>query len=79
VTDPSRPLLVWVDAQIPPAATRWIDDPGLVQAIHVSDLGLATAEDAELFEKARTAGSRRGYAVERMKERLAMAIVCETC
>jgi predicted nuclease of predicted toxin-antitoxin system len=57
VTDPTRPLLVWVDAQIPPAAARWIDDPGLVQAIHVFDLALATAEDQELFENARAAGA----------------------
>lgn len=55
MADPA--LLVWIDAQIPPAAARWIAIPERVEAIHVFDLGFARAEDRDLFEQARSAGA----------------------
>jgi predicted nuclease of predicted toxin-antitoxin system len=57
VAEPDRPLLVWVDAQIPPAASQWIEVPGKIQAIHVFDLDLGRAEDSSLFDRARSAGA----------------------
>lgn len=54
---PAAPLLIWVDAQLPPVLSRWIEDPDHVRAVHVSEIGLLTAEDAEIFEKARSAGA----------------------
>jgi predicted nuclease of predicted toxin-antitoxin system len=44
---------VWIDAQLPPALARWLRDWGESQALHVEDLGLLRAEDAEIFERAR--------------------------
>jgi predicted nuclease of predicted toxin-antitoxin system len=54
---PAAPLLIWVDAQLPPVLSRWIEDREHVQAVHVSEIGLLTAEDPEIFEKARSAGA----------------------
>ncbi len=53
---PSR-LLIWVDAQLPPVLSQWINDPETIQATHVSEIGLLTAEDPMIFEKARAAGA----------------------
>ena len=50
-------LLVWVDAQLPPALSRWIEAPPHIQVVHVSEIGLLTAEDPEIYEKARSAGA----------------------
>ena len=50
-------LLIWVDAQLPPVLARWIEDPEHVQAVHVSEIGLLSAEDPEIFERARSAGA----------------------
>lgn len=50
---PSSP--VWVDAQLPPALAGWLRDLGESQAAHVQDLGLLSAEDLEIYEKARLA------------------------
>jgi predicted nuclease of predicted toxin-antitoxin system len=47
------PYSVWVDAQLPPALSRWLRDLGESGAVHVEDLGLLRAEDPEIFEKAR--------------------------
>ena len=49
------PLLVWVDAQLPPSLARWLHPLGTAQIVHVADLGLLTAEDLEIFQKARDA------------------------
>lgn len=46
---------VWVDAQLPPALARWLRELGESEAAHVQDLGLLTAEDPEIFERARQA------------------------
>lgn len=54
---PLATLLIWVDAQLPPILCRWIEDPENIQAVHVSEIGLLTAEDPEIFERARSAGA----------------------
>jgi predicted nuclease of predicted toxin-antitoxin system len=46
---------VWVDAQLPSALARWLQDLGESQAVHVEDLGLLRAEDPDIFERARQA------------------------
>jgi predicted nuclease of predicted toxin-antitoxin system len=48
---------VWVDAQLPPALAGWLRELGEGQAVHVEDLGLLSADDPEIFEKARQAGA----------------------
>ena len=50
-------LLVWVDAQLPPELTCWITEPQSVRAVHVLDLGLLPASDAEIYEKACSDGA----------------------
>lgn len=50
-------LLIWVDAQLPPVLSQWIEDPGNIRAVHISEIGLLRAEDPEIFEKARSAGA----------------------
>lgn len=57
MSEPSASLLIWVDAQLPPKLTGWIDEPGSVRAVHVYELGLLNAEDREIYEKARLAGA----------------------
>lgn len=56
MVQPSVPLLIWVDAQLPPVLSRWIEGSD-VQSIHVSEIGLLAAEDPEIFEKARSSGA----------------------
>lgn len=51
-----RPLLVWVDAQLPPALAQWLETSKEIRAVHVEALGLLQAEDAEIFASARAAG-----------------------
>jgi predicted nuclease of predicted toxin-antitoxin system len=48
---------LWLDAQLSPRLARWIDQqfPG-VTASALRDVGLRDAEDAVIFEQARTAG-----------------------
>lgn len=49
---------IWVDAQLPPALARWLRDHlGESQSSHVEDLGLLSAQDPEIFEKARQAAA----------------------
>jgi predicted nuclease of predicted toxin-antitoxin system len=52
---PSFPT--WVDAQLPPALAEWLRDLGESQAVHVEDIGLLSAEDPEIYEKARQANA----------------------
>ena len=44
-----------VDAQLPPALARWIEHQGHTAA-HVAEIGLREADDATLWEHARTHG-----------------------
>ena len=50
-------MTLWLDAQLSPRLARWIDQqfPG-VTASALRDVGLRDAEDAVIFEQARTAG-----------------------
>ena len=50
---PSVPI--WIDAQLPPALARWLRELGESGAAHVSELGLLSAEDSEIFQRARQA------------------------
>ena len=45
-----------VDAQLPPALARWLEDQGH-QAQHVVDLGLGSAGDRIVWERARETGA----------------------
>lgn len=48
-------MVVWVDAQISPRVASWMADTLEVRAIHVSALGLRSADDPTIFEAAREA------------------------
>ena len=37
--------------------SQWIEDAQNIRAVHVSEIGLLTAEDPVIFEKARAAGA----------------------
>jgi predicted nuclease of predicted toxin-antitoxin system len=50
-------VTIWLDAQISPRLARWIEETFTVECLHVRDLGLRNAEDADIFQKARDAGS----------------------
>jgi predicted nuclease of predicted toxin-antitoxin system len=56
VLAPIAPRVVCIDAQLPPALAHWIDAEYL-SAVHVQDLGLLRAGDAEIFERARAQGA----------------------
>lgn len=45
----------WVDAQLPPALARWIEEHGTA-ARHVADLELLTTPDQRIFTLARKGG-----------------------
>lgn len=45
-----------VDAQLPPALTRWLKEKGH-DADHVGDLHLIDAEDPEIWQRARSMGA----------------------
>jgi predicted nuclease of predicted toxin-antitoxin system len=48
-------VIIWIDAQLSPRLTRWIEETFSVECFHVRDLGLRNAEDPEIFQKARDA------------------------
>ena len=49
-------MTLWLDAQLPPALARWINDQELgLAAIPIRDIGLRDASDHEIFFKARLA------------------------
>lgn len=48
------PEELWVDAQLPPALAAWLVEWG-ARARHISDLGLLSAPDTEIFAAARRA------------------------
>ncbi|WP_008318906.1 DUF5615 family PIN-like protein [Leptolyngbya sp. PCC 6406] len=47
-------MTIWVDAHLSPAIATWITSTFGVEAIALRDLGLRDAEDAEIFETAKT-------------------------
>jgi predicted nuclease of predicted toxin-antitoxin system len=50
-------LLVWIDAQLPPALARWLGEHDDVDAVHLFSLGLISASDVVIFDAARAAGA----------------------
>lgn len=50
-------MIVWLDAHLSPRLARWMEETFGVECLHVRDLGLREAEDPEIFQKARDAGS----------------------
>jgi predicted nuclease of predicted toxin-antitoxin system len=57
VAPPNESSPIWVDAQLPPVLARWLRDLGENRSAHVADLGLLSAQDPEIFEKARQAAA----------------------
>ncbi len=47
----------WLDAQLPPALAQWIRTEHHTDAMHVEELGLHRARDAEIFAEARAVGT----------------------
>jgi predicted nuclease of predicted toxin-antitoxin system len=50
-------VIIWLDAQLSPQLAQWIADTFGGECLHVRDLGLRNADDTEIFQKARDAGS----------------------
>jgi predicted nuclease of predicted toxin-antitoxin system len=50
-------VIIWLDAQLSPRLTRWIQENFAVECLHVRDLGLHNAEDPQIFQKAGDAGA----------------------
>ena len=50
-------MIIWLDAQLSPRLTRWIEETFGVECLHVRDLGLRNAEDQEIFQRARDSGA----------------------
>jgi len=49
-------MTLWLDAQLPPALSRWIaEQPWGVAAVPVREIGLRDASDREIFRQARAA------------------------
>jgi predicted nuclease of predicted toxin-antitoxin system len=48
-------MIIWIDAQLPPAIAAWITETIGVPAIALRDLGLRDATDHEIFMAARQA------------------------
>jgi predicted nuclease of predicted toxin-antitoxin system len=46
-------MIVWIDAQLPPALCRWFRETCQVEAFAVRDLGLREAPDRAIFDAAR--------------------------
>lgn len=50
-------MIVWIDAQLPPSLAPWMCDRFGVKASSMRYLGMHDAEDAQIFERARSAGN----------------------
>jgi predicted nuclease of predicted toxin-antitoxin system len=50
-------VIIWLDAQLSPRLTRWIEETFSVECVHVREVGLREAEDPEIFQKARDSGA----------------------
>ncbi len=53
-TGARTPLVVWVDAQLPPALARWLAETHAVDAWHVQDVDQLSADDPVIFAAARS-------------------------
>lgn len=52
-------MIIWVDAQLPPAIAVWISENSDAQALAVREVGLRDASDRQIFLAAKEAGSAR--------------------
>jgi len=50
-------MIIWVDAQLPPAVASWTTQNFDVQAMAVRELGLRDAEDCQIFLAAKQEGA----------------------
>lgn len=50
-------MIIWVDAQLPPAAAAWVAETFSLAAHAVRDLGLREATDRQIFLSARGASA----------------------
>jgi len=50
-------MIVWVDAQLSPAVSRWLVSRFGIAARHVGEVASLSAPDHEIFEAARAAGA----------------------
>jgi len=50
-------MILWIDAQLPPALAGWLERTFGLQAVALRDLGLRDSSDVLIFEKARAAGA----------------------
>lgn len=50
-------MIVWLDAQLPPALASWMTSTFSVEAHSLRDLSLRDAKDGEIFAAARQAGA----------------------
>lgn len=50
-------MIIWIDAQISPAIAPWLKLNFSVNAMALRDIGLRDAEDADIFEAAKSAGA----------------------
>lgn len=48
-------MMLWLDAQLPPKLCEWLLAEAGIQALHIRDVALLGAEDAEIFDAARDA------------------------
>ncbi len=49
-------MQLWIDAQVSPALAQWMRHELTVDAVAVRDLGLRSAEDPDIFARARAHG-----------------------
>lgn len=50
-------MIIWVDAQLPPAIAPWMREQFGLQVLAVRDIGLRDAKDEEIFFAARKASA----------------------
>ena len=50
-------VILWLDAQLPPALAPWLQEKLSISAEAVRDLGLRDASDEEIFRAAKKAGA----------------------
>jgi len=46
-------MIVWLDAQLPPALVTWFRSVAKIEAMAIRDLGLRASPDADIFAAAR--------------------------
>jgi predicted nuclease of predicted toxin-antitoxin system len=49
-------VIIWVDAQLPPALAGWLGTQFAVEAINLGSLGLRQVQDIDIFQSARRPG-----------------------